>query len=189
MPPMIRPRVAHGTCLSPDGQYLFVAGGLGHMVGHGVCALRNCEVFDFQTGEWARLPRMIRPREGLALTISKDGKFLYAIGGKQGLTEITRSVEVLNLETRVWTEENPMNAPRGWIGTSAAISPDGSRIFAVGGTLPSSDLKFPGEEFNLSSRRWSALREKSISGKCLRMQSGLGVSFSPDGKRLYAVGG
>jgi len=237
MPPMKKERFGLDVCQSPCGRYIYAVGGLGHEVGVGVCSLRSGEVFDQRTLEWSDLPSMHEPRSGHALTISNDGRYLYAIGGKFGLTNITRSVEVLDLHTREWSYASDLQKARGWIGTTATFTPDGNYIVTIGGCLPENPecpsssssetdkgdyavnhhvgginerktgmplsapvlppsqmphlkLKTMGEVYDVRADKWRLLRGKSTIPRVRESgRAGLGIAMSPNGKKLFAVGG
>eukprot|EP00954_Amorphochlora_amoebiformis_P030024 1394007-Amorphochlora_amoeboformis.AAC.1 len=84
------------------------------------------------------------------------------------------------LESTQWSSLPPMRVNRRYLGV--AISPDGSKLYAVGG-YSSSEYLNSVEYYDFKMRSWGLL-PSMISRRC-----GLGVAISPDGRFLYAVGG
>eukprot|EP00471_Norrisiella_sphaerica_P002480 CAMPEP_0184483092 /NCGR_PEP_ID=MMETSP0113_2-20130426/4714_1 /TAXON_ID=91329 /ORGANISM="Norrisiella sphaerica, Strain BC52" /LENGTH=564 /DNA_ID=CAMNT_0026863265 /DNA_START=465 /DNA_END=2159 /DNA_ORIENTATION=- len=169
-----------GVTISADGRRLFAVGG--YVKGKPV---NSAEFYDFKTKQWYDLPPMKHCRAGLGLTVSPNGRHVYAIGGsseaenRKGL----RSMEVYDFTTCEWSTLAAQMLC-GRVGLAAAISPTGNSIFVIGGR-PSEDgapLRSM-EIYDVDNHSWS-------SGHRMRTgRTGLGVAISPDGNRLFAVGG
>ena len=93
--------------------------------------LSSVESFDPATGIWTAVAPMNTPRSGHGV-VSAQGK-LFAVGGyglnDQGQNEYLKSVECFDPSTGVWTNINPMNEAREWLGLAVL----GDKLFAMGG--------------------------------------------------------
>mmetsp|Transcript_41676 Transcript_41676/g.69608 ORF Transcript_41676/g.69608 Transcript_41676/m.69608 type:complete len:249 (+) Transcript_41676:754-1500(+) len=147
MPEMNKPREGVAAVVSNDGKRLYAVGGKsgGRLPAHLRRASRStyhthstAEVFE--DGSWRMLEAtMSVGREGLGAVITPQD-VIYAIGGwDNARLEILNSVERLDT-SHVGTKpsssgwelcSNVMTRRRDY--TSAAIAPDGSLVFAVGG--------------------------------------------------------
>jgi len=189
-------RIGAGSAQFPDGRYVFVAGGFTEKSRH--VALASAEYYDLVRDKWKWLrPSMNLPRAQPAAAMSPGGERLYVIGGYHRKTDLgmtkggTRSVvtdtaEHYDFQCKKWTVlAARMTAPR-W-GAAAAFTPDGKRIYVVGGGDPKRvdvlAALSSAEYFDVEANRWVALPPMNYG----RLQPG--VAMSPEGKRLYVVGG
>eukprot|EP00471_Norrisiella_sphaerica_P014480 CAMPEP_0184503410 /NCGR_PEP_ID=MMETSP0113_2-20130426/51876_1 /TAXON_ID=91329 /ORGANISM="Norrisiella sphaerica, Strain BC52" /LENGTH=698 /DNA_ID=CAMNT_0026892903 /DNA_START=795 /DNA_END=2891 /DNA_ORIENTATION=- len=198
LPPMTERRCGLGVAMSPDGRRMYAIGGYNGPKHSNY--LKSVEVFDFRTMKWKSLPPMSTPRAHLAVVVSPGGKRVYALGGNY--MQRLSTVEVLDTETNAWSEVPPMMMRRSGLG--AAISPDGRHLYAVGGFggMPLDSV----EVLDLAMKNsWG----KTTSSKCApcfsigpkekiqwrplpamtQTRRYLGCAISPDGRKLYAVGG
>jgi len=195
--PMSRARCGLGVAMSPDGSRIFAVGGYD---GPGFDNyLNTVEVFDFESRKWTFLAPMKHKRAHFGLAISPDGGKLYAVGGRN--KKRLDSAEVFDIARNTWSDLPPMISGRSGLG--AAISPDGKKLYIVGG-YDGSQLNTV-EELDLSKRKWGRQRRFSLKKFMAPCSSDriewkqhptmhehrryLGVTISPDGSRLYAVGG
>jgi len=125
---------------------------------------------------WHTGPSLLTSRRGLAVAVMD--RCLYAIGGSY--EEPLDSVECLDTERHQWSPMPPMPTPR----RAAAAAVHKGRIYVVGGA---SGIHGHGSSLSVTERfdpaRWTW--ETLIPMPSARR----GLSLSPVGGRLYALGG
>mmetsp|Transcript_12182 Transcript_12182/g.24602 ORF Transcript_12182/g.24602 Transcript_12182/m.24602 type:complete len:663 (+) Transcript_12182:93-2081(+) len=192
LPPMREKRCGLGVAMSPDGRFLYAVGGYDGPSGKNY--LKTVEVYDFQTGRWAFMPPMNTPRAHLGVVISPDGRKIYAVGGFY--TTRLKTVEVYNMKTRKWTMLPDLSVERSGLGV--ALSPDGNTLYAMGGyngTLLNSCecLDVTIDRKQNKQRRWLACVSRDEPWTRMPPMNSarryLAAVMSPDGKRIYVMGG
>mmetsp|Transcript_15969 Transcript_15969/g.25560 ORF Transcript_15969/g.25560 Transcript_15969/m.25560 type:complete len:726 (+) Transcript_15969:169-2346(+) len=197
LPPMLERRCGLGVAMSPDGKRLYAVGGYDGPKHENY--LDSVEVFNFRSMKWRRLPSMSTKRAHMGVTISPNGKKLYVVGGNY--TERLDSIEVLDTQTNTWKELPSMQSKKSGLGV--AISPNGNRLYCVGGFDGQQLSKV--EELDLTNK---ASWKKATASGCIPCSSGhrerilwrpipsmthsrryLGVTISPNGRKLFAIGG
>jgi len=76
---------------------------------------------------WRPIPSMTHSRRYLGVTISPNGRKLFAIGGDHE----SNTAEYYDFPSRTWVQLPTMRSKRKGLGV--ALSPDGKRLYAVGG--------------------------------------------------------
>ena len=103
---------------------------------------------------------------------------LYAVGGKQSLESVTRSVEMYSLYDNAWTETNAMSFKRQMLGVGVL----NGKVYAVGGTCDRQfSISNTVECFTPATNSWSFVVPMGTR------RAGVGVGVL-DGA-LYAIGG
>ena len=126
---------------------------------------------------WKQGADLPTPREHLAAVADADGRFLYAVGGRQlSAASNTRALERYDVRDDRWMKLASMPVASGSLG--AAILK--GRLVAAGGETSTGVLKGV-QSFNLKSGRWSQLDALPTP------RHGLGLTAFGD--TLYAIGG
>ncbi|GAB5361792.1 hypothetical protein AAMO2058_000742900 [Amorphochlora amoebiformis] len=194
-PRMRTPRIGAGVAAT--NQRVFVAGGKDWRT---PLLLDSVEAFDFEKNRWISMAKMKHVRCYTTLDVTPDGTKLYACGGYThslrlgllgGHSNVVphSTVEVYDFKTCTWSSAGRMTEAR-WAAGSA-ISPDGSRLFILGGGYkgrgdpnPIWDRPMNSAEFlDLKSRKFKRLPRMH------RGRVGAAAIVSPDGHHLYVVGG
>ncbi|ATB51263.1 Kelch repeat-containing protein [Corallococcus macrosporus] len=115
--------------------------------------LRNCEVFEPQTGRWQETGAMRTRRRNHAAVRLADGRVLVT-GGSNGVAMgALAEAEVYSPATGTWTEVRPMAERRN--DPAAVLLPDG-RVLVAGGTDVDQRPLRSAELFNPETETWSA---------------------------------
>ena len=117
----------NALAVSNDSSTVFVA-----TVGSSQCGLRisTYNVSDGTPGWSAGYPECIPADAHLAITLSRDGSTLYAVGGARG--EFATVAFDASTGTQLWAAVDNQVAVDGDIQPSIAASPDGREVFVVG---------------------------------------------------------
>ena len=135
--------------------------------------VRETEVFDGR--RWRGGAAIPTPRDHLA--VASDGRFLYAIGGRELAADRNlASVERYDPSADRWTRLPPLPTARGGLGAAVV----GRRLVAVGGEGPTSVFA-TAESFDLASEEWSQVP------KLRTPRHGMGIAAI--GSTVYALGG
>jgi N-acetylneuraminic acid mutarotase len=142
LPSMRQPRAAAGAAVV--GDEIVVVGGQanGELV-------ERTERFDGT--EWRAGADLPTPREHLSA--ASDGRFLYAVGGRNlSSDKNTAVVERYDPRADEWQRLPNKPTPTGGLGTVVV----GKRLVALGGENPTGTISAV-EAFDLGTRRWTAL--------------------------------
>jgi hypothetical protein len=123
------PRDAHSATALTDGPVL-VAGGF---PAEGQAPLARAEVYDPETGRWARAGRLQTARGGHAAALLGDGRVLVA-GGWTGPGTVTASTEIFDPATGRFTAGPAL--PEAVLGPAATSLADGSVLLTGGESRP-----------------------------------------------------
>lgn len=167
--PLRHPRAAAAAAVVDDK--IVVAGGQADG--------RLVEQTEFLAGglAWKQGAALPTPREHLAAVADPDGRFLYAVGGRQlSADSNSRALERYDVRDDRWTKLASMPVASGSLG--AAILK--GRLIAAGGETSTNVLKSV-QSYTLSSRRWSQLDALPMP------RHGLGLAAFGD--TVYAIGG
>ena len=127
--------------------------------------------------EWKQGADLPTPREHLAVAADEDGRFLYAVGGRDlSPDNNTRALERYDIRDDRWTKLPSLPVATGSLG--AAILK--GRLVAAGGETSTGVIKSV-QSYNLKSRRWSQLAALRTP------RHGLGAAALGD--TLYTIGG
>jgi hypothetical protein len=172
---MLTPRSGHTATLLENGNVL-IAGG---MVKNREF-LRDCELFEPQTGRFTRTGSMAVARVGQAAVSLGRGRILIA-GGWISSTGVTDAAEVYDERTGSFTTIAPMRERRAR--SLATRLRDGSVLITGGASCDGPRCSLPTAElFDPGSMRWSALppmRHARIAHT---------ATLLPDGRVLIAGG-
>uniref|UniRef100_A0A7S3Z9F3 SAM domain-containing protein n=1 Tax=Lotharella globosa TaxID=91324 RepID=A0A7S3Z9F3_9EUKA len=132
---------------------------------------------------WKLFPgRTKSKRHYLGLARSPDGKYLFAVGGRDDNGKSLGTAETFCFATGEWTCF-PAKMLTKRHGLGVAVSSDGKKLYAVGGYDGSQYLNSV-EFYDFDDKTWTRLPQNMKVRRC-----GLGVALSPDGTKLYAIGG
>ena len=165
LPALNNPRAA-GAAAVVDGR-IVVAGGLGDEG-----PVDATEVFDGES--WQERARIPTPREHLGA--ATDGRYLYAVGGRDATSRDVAVLERYDPAADDWATLPPMRVARD--GLAAAVT--AGRLFAVGGERPTGVLDTV-EAYDIRRRRWTEMKPLP------RPRHGLAVIAARD--RLFALVG
>jgi Protein kinase domain/Kelch motif len=140
--PLNVPRAAGAAAVV--GDRIVVVGGLGEDGPVGAT-----EVFDGQS--WHEAERIPTPREHLAA--ASDGRFLYAVGGRDATSKDLAVLERYDPEGDSWETLPAMQVARNGLGAAIAAG----RLFAVGGERPTGVLDTV-EAYDIRRQRWTSLK-------------------------------
>eukprot|EP00465_Bigelowiella_longifila_P008932 CAMPEP_0185276008 /NCGR_PEP_ID=MMETSP1359-20130426/55208_1 /TAXON_ID=552665 /ORGANISM="Bigelowiella longifila, Strain CCMP242" /LENGTH=314 /DNA_ID=CAMNT_0027869531 /DNA_START=365 /DNA_END=1309 /DNA_ORIENTATION=+ len=185
--PMKVARHGHGVAIGKDGRRLFAVGGF--VEGR---PSNSAEYYDFKTSQWYDLPPMKRCRTGFGIAVSPDGSKVYAVGGcsvssssrRQFGEKALQTAEVYDFTTCEWTFI-PGTLLSKRVNHAVAISPNGNKLYVVGGSPSeqSTPLKTI-EVYDFEEKKWSNPGPRLKVGR-----TSLALVISPDGDKLFAVGG
>eukprot|EP00388_Colpodella_angusta_P019913 GDKJ01049743.1.p1 GENE.GDKJ01049743.1~~GDKJ01049743.1.p1 ORF type:complete len:239 (-),score=50.10 GDKJ01049743.1:141-857(-) len=154
---MIQTRRNHAS--ASLGGRLFACGGF-----DGSSILSSCESFDTRMKNWMEVPPLNTPRSASACTASKDGNFLFLLGGTKG--ERMRSVEIFDVRANKWFQEAVPGMIEVRSAASAALCGSNGRLFALGGTDASQNVHASVEMLDLGRNFGSNLSNGGASGVC-----------------------
>lgn len=152
----------------------------------GETILNQCIALDLNTWEIVILEGMLYPRDELALTVSSDSKYVYAIGGFGGNLKdedrayhrCLKQVERYCIKTKKW--EFVSNQNYGRRALNALTLPDG--IYAIGG--------FDGDDYLSSVECYDDINDKWIVKKSLKhKRCTMAAVTSIDNNYIYVMGG
>ena len=165
LPHMLQPRAAATAAVV--GDRIIVAGG----VDANGALVRTTEIFDGTT--WTLGAPMPTPRQ--MLSGASDGKFVYAVGGTTGNSDLA-TVEAYDPAANAWTSLPSLPQARSDLGVAIA---DG-RLVAAGGVSAGQILKSVAV-FDLSAKSWAALPDMGTARH--------GMAVAAVEKSVYAIGG
>ncbi|MDP1850689.1 MAG: protein kinase [Solirubrobacteraceae bacterium] len=126
---------------------------------------------------WKQGADLPTPREHLAVAADEDGRFLYAVGGRDLSPDSnTRALERYDIRDDRWTKLPSMPVASGSLGAAFLKG----RVVAIGGETSTGVIKSV-QSYGVKSRRWSQLAALPTP------RHGLGVAALGD--TLYAIGG
>jgi len=108
-PPMIHNRCRHGSLVF-QGKLWVVGGYNGRF-------LQTCEQYSFATQQWTPMTQEMNVRRA-RVGVASSGNKLYAIGGYDGMTNLS-SIEIYNPEEGTWSLAGNMNRHEGGVGVAA----------------------------------------------------------------------
>jgi N-acetylneuraminic acid mutarotase len=165
LPPLLQPRAAAAAVVV--GDRIVVSGG----VDANGALLNTTEIFDGTS--WTLGAPMPTPRQMLGA--ASDGKMMYAVGGANGTSDLTK-VEAYDPAVNTWTTLSDLPQARSDFGVAVT---DG-RLVAVGGLSAGQVLKSVAA-FDLRTLTWAALPDMGFARH--------GMAVAAVGKQVYAVGG
>jgi non-specific serine/threonine protein kinase len=142
LPSLKNPRAA-GAAAVVDGQ-IVVVGGLGDDG-----PVDATEVFDGQS--WEERARIPTPREHLGA--ASDGRYVYAVGGRDATSTDVALLERYDPAADDWTTLRPMQVARDGLGAAVTAG----RLFAVGGERPTGVLDTV-EAYDIRRGRWTTMK-------------------------------
>ncbi len=178
---------ARSVTVSPDGKYLYVAGGSDQAV---AVFSRNetTGILSFVEIQQDGVGGVDGLAGANAVMVSLDGKHLYVAGGSDQAVAVFNRNETTGTLSFVEMQQNGVNGVDGLSTINAVtVSPDGKYLFTtawLGGEV----AVFSRDETTGALSFVEVQRDDGIAG-VHGLDNANAVVFSPDGKHLYVTGG
>jgi len=134
--------------LLPDGRFMVIGGKSINKKGVLISSIKECEIYDPQTGKWEEAAPMNEKRVNHTATLLNDGNVLVMGGGKEDGPYL-KTVELYDPRRDIWIQLAPMSVGRAMHTTTKLI--DG-RILVVGGR----GKKTSTEIYDPRSKTWTS---------------------------------
>ncbi len=171
------PPRSEGIGVLRDGK-LYSIGGRNAIAG---VVLDNLDRYHKNTNTWVSLAPMPTPRAGLGGAFS--GRYIYAIGGRDGITPCTgvalATVERYDTQTNTWATMAPLPAARSDVG---ALAMGNGKIYVFGGC--DAPFHVVGDVFiyTIASNTWS-------TGPSMPTPRAMFYQVGFAGPKIYVMGG